>query len=132
MEIRFRYELPPIRGGGPFLKGLIEFLATQWVPVYRQAPLPFLYSGTIRYRPEPNRGEYEEFANPREVYERGWGDCDDLCIYRICELLAHGLPASCQFVRRIGTNRMHVRVRRGERIEDPSLILQQIERRYGQ
>lgn len=135
MEIRFRYPLPPERGGGPFLKGLIEFLAEQWVPIYKAAPLPPLYQGTIRYRTEPNRGLWEDFANPAEVFERGWGDCDDLVFYRIVELLAHDQPASCQWLRRIGTSRMHVRVRRGPLIEDPCLIVQALEKKqqsYGQ
>jgi|WetSurMetagenome_2_1015567.scaffolds.fasta_scaffold337737_2 hypothetical protein len=129
MEIRFRYSLPPNRGGGPFLKGLIEFLAAQWVPIYRAAPLPPLYQGTVVYRPEPNRGLWEDFASPAEVFERGWGDCDDLAIARIVELLAHGIPASCQFVRKIGTTRMHVRVRNNGRVEDPCLILQALEKK---
>lgn len=133
MEIRFRYPLPPERGGGPFLKGLIEFLASSWVPIYRKAPLPLLYHGSgIRYQSEPNRGLWEDFANPGEVYERGWGDCDDLVFYRLVELLARGREASCQFIRRIGTTRMHVRVRCGNAIEDPCLLCQAIERKHGQ
>jgi hypothetical protein len=132
MEIRFRYPLPPERGGGPFIKGLIEFLAAQWVPIYRSAPLPPLYQGTIVYRPEPNRGQWEDFKNPVETFESGWGDCDDLCFYRLVELLAHDVPATCQFLRKIGTTRMHVRVRNNGKVEDPCLILQALERRNGQ
>jgi len=81
-----------------------------------------LYSSGVCFRPEPNEGRFEEWADPWTVAARGWGDCDDLVRYRVAELLAAGERASvqCMWVGR----RMHVRVRRASmRIEDPALML---------
>jgi hypothetical protein len=85
--------------------------------------LPPLYSTHVRYQPEPNSGKgVEEWADPWTVVKRGWGDCDDLVIYRIAELRAAGEHATC-IVRRRG-KRMHVKVRRASGAqEDPSRLL---------
>lgn len=71
-------------------------------------PYPPLYKSGVEYRPEPWVGFYvldqdgeqhwqkglDEFANVRTIYARGWGDCDDLCGWRIAELLEQGREAS--------------------------------------
>lgn len=58
--------------------------------------VPLLKSG-VRYQQEPMnllRLYGEEFAGVDKVYERGWGDCDDLAPIYAAELrVLHGLPA---------------------------------------
>jgi len=84
--------------------------------------LPSLYRSGIRFRPEPQRGSgVEYFDDPWTVLKRGYGDCDDLVLWRVGELLASLEPASvvCDF----RPPRYHVLVRRANRsVEDPSKI----------
>lgn len=86
--------------------------------------LPPLYKSGVEYRPEPNRGSgVEDFADPWTCNHRGWGDCDDLVIWRLAELIASGERCPAPQVRRAGA-RMHVLVRRANgTVEDPSKIL---------
>lgn len=90
----------------------------------RTDPLPLLYSTGVRYAPEPWSGSgVEEFADPWTVLARGWGDCDDLVIYRAAELCAAGYPAHARILRLKGTARYHTQVKRefDGAVEDPSL-----------
>jgi len=109
---------------GP-IRDTLQSQAEVWAGALRRNPLPLLYESGIRYQPEPWAGQgTEEWANPYDVYERGWGDCDDLVLYRVAELIAKGEPATVQTMWKRGTKRHHVRVRRANgRVEDPSLIL---------
>ena len=56
----------------------------------RGKPYPPLYESGVVYCREPWSGRIEEFADCGTVYERGWGDCDDLCAFRLAELLEAG------------------------------------------
>lgn len=119
-----------------FVKCAIDGFARGSVPMAHTWRLPPLYASGIRYQPEPNHGSgNEDFALPATTYQRRWGDCDDLVIYRIWELLCSGEQASCAVIYLANAN--HVRVRRGpaqrprthrndcqcERcIEDPSIL----------
>lgn len=90
----------------------------------RRRPLPPLYRTKVRYQSEPNAGSgIEEFADPYTVYERGWGDCDDLVIYRGGELLAAGYPCHARILRHTEMNKYHTQLRRDFDgvIEDPCL-----------
>jgi hypothetical protein len=86
--------------------------------------LPPLYQSGVVYGPEPNRGSgVEDFSDPWTCYHRKCGDCDDLVIWRIAELLFSGERVPRPQVRRAGV-RMHVLVRRANgQLEDPSRIL---------
>jgi hypothetical protein len=86
--------------------------------------LPPLYQSGVEYRPEPNRGSgVEDFADPWTCFARKWGDCDDLVIWRLAELIHFGERVPAPQVRRAGA-RMHVLVRRvSGKLEDPSRIL---------
>jgi hypothetical protein len=57
---------------------------------------PLLKSGVV-YKPEPPKSlqeRGEEFASVDTVYQRGWGDCDDLAPIYAAELrVKHGIPA---------------------------------------
>lgn len=90
----------------------------------RRDPLPPLYETSIRYQGEPWAGEgVEEFADPYTVLERGWGDCDDLLIYRGGELLARDLQCHPRILHQIETNKYHTQLTRDFDgiIEDPCL-----------
>lgn len=121
MEIRTR--LPA--SGRVLMAGVrdvLQALAQAWAAELATRPLPPLYSSGVRYRPEPNLGQYECFDDPWTVYQRRHGDCDDLVAWRVAELLAAGERATVQVVRR--GHKMHVRVRRAnDQIEDPSKLL---------
>lgn len=119
-----------------FVKNAIEGFARGSVPMASIWQLPPLYTSGIRFQPEPGHGSgNEDFALPATTFQRRWGDCDDLVIYRLWELLVAGEAATCAVIAIDGA--LHVRVRRGpghrppkhsgscqcERcIEDPSII----------
>ena len=85
--------------------------------------LPGLYASRVRYRPEPARGSgVEYFDDPWTVLARGNGDCDDLVLWRVAELLAKDEAASVVCKWRLP--RYHVAVRRADGSEeDPSRLL---------
>lgn len=107
------------------IKFLLQSLAEIWANTMRRRPCPPLYGGSIRYKPEPWAGKgIEEWAMPWRVAKRGWGDCDDLVLYRVAELRVAGELATVQVMRKPGTDRFHVRVKRQNGVlEDPSIIL---------
>jgi hypothetical protein len=108
-------------------------------------PYPPLYKSPIVYNREPWAGRIEEFADCRTVLKRGWGDCDDLCAYRLAELLEAGERPARPCSRHVSAvagctacvpgadirvywrgpgKPMHVEVRRANGvIEDPSRFL---------
>jgi len=107
------------------------------------AHFPPLYASGVRFQPEPWAGKLEEFAHALKVLQRGWGDCDDLCAFRVAELRVFGdrlagtppedgrggnLPAALRIYGR--GRKMHAQIRRGDApilknctIEDPSRLL---------
>lgn len=109
-----------------FIKANIEGNAEGFARCMRPWGLPPLYQSGVRFVKDPNHGSGKEwFCSPLATYARKGGDCDQLCIYRIAELRAQGIPATCRAIW-IGTS-FHVQVRRtdGKRqwVEDPSVIL---------
>jgi hypothetical protein len=93
------------------------------VPFAVLRPLPPLYQSGIRYEMEPGHGKgIEDFANPWTTLARQWGDCDDLIVYRLLELLLAGENAHTR-AEWLG-NAVHVVIRRGNGVEeDPSALL---------
>jgi len=88
--------------------------------------LPPLYKSEVKYQAEPWAGQgVEEFADPWTVLERGWGDCDDLVIYRGAELIANGYPCHARIIRNSKLNKYHTQLRRDfgnpQCVEDPCL-----------
>lgn len=140
MDVRTR-----IPGTGHDLSRSIQMVLTAlghaWAPELRRRwqegrPLPPLYESGIKFRHEPAGQTFEEWADPLTVLARGYGDCDDLIIYRLAELLAVGERATVQVMRELaekgpgdpraarGTGRYHVAVRRADGTEeDPSKVL---------
>lgn len=73
----------------------LDGFALGCAPMWRSWRLPSLYAGSVRFEYEPQHGSgNEEFAQPHDVFQRGWGDCDDLVVARLCELYAATLPDS--------------------------------------
>lgn len=100
------------------VKCTIEGLAAAARPFLRSRGVPPLYESGVRFQMEPNHGRFEEFALPWTTWERGWGDCDDLVIWRIAEL-----PGATCATKWLG-NEFHVQVRlRSGKIEDPAIRL---------
>ena len=89
-------------------------------------PIPPLYSSGVVYDREPWAGQFEEFADLTTVLHRGWGDCDDLCAWRVAELLEGGEPAAdirvYWRISRTGQKKMHIQVRRGVCAADGALL----------
>jgi len=83
--------------------------------------LPPLRESGIRWEPEKFPG-WEEWAPPPLVYARGFGDCDDIVLWRLAELLAAGEKAHPQVLRDWQDGvRYHVAIRRADGSEeDPS------------
>lgn len=106
-----------------FIKHTLEGLAYGCVSAYRRWRLPPLYQSGVRFAYEPQHGTgLEMFDLPPVVYQRGTGDCDDLVIWRICELVASGERATCRAYYR-GPS-LHVAVRRQDQsVEDPAIML---------
>lgn len=87
-------------------------------------PPPPLYRAGVRYREEPPHSVLDEdFAAPWTTHRRGWGDCDDLVIYRLAELFAAGRNVSATVEWRGDLLHCQVRDLDTGAIEDPSKIL---------
>jgi hypothetical protein len=97
-----------------FCARMIEGMARGCVPALRSWNLPPLHRSGVRYQPEATYGQgLEEFALPFQTNARKFGDCDDLAIWRIAELMASGEDAGCRC--EWNGPRMHVLVRRSSR-----------------
>lgn len=96
--------------------------------------LPSLYQSGVRYREEPLG--YESMVTPLVVYQRKFGDCWHLCVWRVAELRNAGENASIRVKWVVtpnpnepwnvqkGLKYFHVQVRRGNgNVEDPSALL---------
>jgi hypothetical protein len=111
-----------------FLRGVVAAnRAEMRAAVSRGRPFPRLYESGVRYEREPWSPRIEEFADVATVLRRGWGDCDDLCAWRVAELQELGEAADIRLYWRRnkrGQFTMHVQVRRANGdIEDPSRFL---------
>ena len=84
----------------------------------RAGGIPPLYRSGVRYRREaPGQ---ERWQLPREVYERGFGDCEDLSIWLAAELQLRGIAARVA-VLKTGPRLWHAVVQLPDgRILDPS------------
>jgi hypothetical protein len=91
--------------------------------------IPDLYKSGVRYKPEAGAGSgIEDFALPLTVLARGWGDCDDLAIWRCAELCRSGQVALPKIYWRVRDGRVRVyhaecRILSTGRVEDPSRLL---------
>ncbi len=92
------------------LEGLVMGLAAQSYAQMREkrGDIPALYSGRIRYKREQLRRE--NWQSARQTAGLGYGDCEDLCAYRVAELRGKGITAFPVVVQVSPTLR-HVKVR---------------------
>jgi hypothetical protein len=98
----------------------------------RKHRLPALYSSGVRYRSihgparckvKTLRETCERFLSARQLLAERFGDCKDLCAYRVAELWLKGDRAARAFPIRTDIG-WHIKVRHGDgRIEDPSIRL---------
>lgn len=113
------------------IQALILALAEAWALEFRRGNRPpSLYQSGIIYQAEPYDWPAEEWADPMLVASRGWGDCDDLVIYRLAEILADsnydpkqgqrsGLPAWPMVYRKMdGSQRYHIGIRHADGSEE--------------
>ena len=102
---------------------MLNGMAMGYLPLAALCPLPPLYQSGVRYALEPNHGQgWEDFANPWTTLARGFGDCDDLILYRLVELLLAGEHAHCRA--EWADTAVHVVIRRANNDrEDPSVLL---------
>jgi hypothetical protein len=108
------------------VKHSIEGFARGCMAAWPRWNLPPLYRSGIRFRLPPEHGSgVEHMRLPPYTLRDGWGDCDRILIYWLCEQWAHGRPASCTTYYR--DNFLHVSGRRSwddsGPEEDPSIIL---------
>lgn len=115
--------LPDTMSLAKLVKGVCEGAAYGCADAMRAWRLPPLYQSGVRFAYEPYHGSGREaFDLPITTYQRRWGDCDDLVIYRIAELVAAGERAMCRTV--FVGERLHVLVRRADgSLEDPAILL---------
>lgn len=109
--------------------------AEAWAEELKSNPLPPFYQCGIRYRPEPLRAPCEEWVDPYTVKQRGYGDCDDMVIWRLAEILAksgydpirqgpRNAPAHPAVARKRNTGRYHVLIRHSNgEFEDPANVM---------
>ena len=102
------------------VKDLVEAAAFASARLRRKFPYPFLYSTRVKYREEePEREGVETFTFPWDTFSRGCGDCEDLCIWRLSDLIFQGEAASISV--EWNGPLLHVQVRRADgSLEDPS------------
>lgn len=128
MQVRIDVEATDPEQLATLLRAVCIGAVAAAVEQLRLAPLPALYRSGVVWQNEPNAGKFEEFALPHTVYRRGWGDCDDLVIWRCAELWIAGrkaLPKIYWRTRDGKTRAFHAEVRLLDtrQVEDPSRLL---------
>lgn len=83
---------------------------------------PKVYDSGVKYQFESD----EDWLSVPEILARRNGDCEDLACWRTAELRLRGVPA-IPFISskpRVGGGTLyHIRVKIGDKIEDPSKLL---------
>lgn len=110
----------------PMLRVLLgAFVRVNQIHLRAHPETPDLYKAGIRYQAE--RGE--RWQTIPELLDTKLGDCEDLSAYRVAWLRNRGIPADILLSWNdrgplgLGGRLYHVRVRVGEKIEDPSSLL---------
>jgi len=117
-----------------FVRSTIEGIAVGAYPAFPSWGLPSLYTSGVYFALPPKHGTgEEEFNLPPETYRRGFGDCDQLTIWRLLEcwhnarihplklleLMATNRAARCRCV--WDGNQFHVLIRHPSGVlEDPA------------
>jgi hypothetical protein len=109
-----------------FVKSAIEGFALGCLPSFRRWNLPPLYQSGVRFRLPPEHGSGVELMQaPLYTYRDGWGDCDRLLVWWLCEKWSQDRPARCSTYFMGGA--MHVCGRNSwddtGTLEDPAVVL---------
>lgn len=96
-------------------KGVLEGAAYGAAPSFKRRQLPRLRDSGIVFAEDPNYGSgVERFHLPWEVYEKGEGDCNDVILYGMCELIAYDRARPVVRCTWLDGN-FHVQLRRSKR-----------------
>lgn len=126
MMLTCSVELPGSDAPNPDLD--VSDLLRAWIRIWarwlhRHPEFPLLYSSGVRYEPEVT----EQWQAPPTTLRRGYGDCEDLTVWRGAELVARGVAVAPRCIGRRtvgGGYTQHVSlVYPDGRTEDPSIIL---------
>jgi hypothetical protein len=122
--VRFFATLPPGLYSPRAVERVLTALGDSWAEVFRANPTKFppFYSLRVRFTPEHGT---ENWQSPPDLIKSRSGDCEDLVLYRYCELASHDYPIGIQCVsrRELSGLRQHVRLIGDGMIEDPSLVV---------
>lgn len=120
--MRFVASLPTGQDLPRSVEVVLTALGQAWGDVMRRGGFPPLYSSGFRFVPE--RGT-EIWQSPPDLLKSRKGDCEDFVLYRFGELWAAGIRVDVECIYRQAPwgIRSHVRIRRGNAIEDPSLVI---------
>ena len=121
--MRINVAIPETRVSAPILDAALESVTRLDESLIRDGAAPTFAEGVkagVRWKPEPPGAEH--FDHAAHVFERKWGDCDDLAPWHAATLRATGKDeGATAVVKRSGPNRWHAVVRRSDgTIEDPS------------
>lgn len=106
------------------VRGILEGAIYGAAPSFRRMQLPRLAESGIIFQEDPEYGTgIERFNLPWETLAKGWGDCNDLIVYRGCELIVYDRckpTVRCLWL----AENLHVQLRRrrGAKPEDPSIF----------
>jgi hypothetical protein len=93
--MRFGIQIPDAldpRASATIARGLAHWVVTTNAALMRAAEqrgarVPMLYDSNIQWRMQANAaGCGQHWALWPEIAKRGWGDCKDLCAWRVAEL----------------------------------------------
>lgn len=108
------------------IQSMIYSLAKSWAVALANNPLPPFYECNIRYKPEPEASLAEEWTDPYTTFTRKYGDCDDMVIWRLAEIINDSGVGSAwpSVAREIGTGKYHVLIAKNNgTYEDPARIM---------
>lgn len=128
MQIRTQVDAQTPEELATLLRGILVGYVVAGAEQFRRYSLPPLYRSGIKWKRSPSAKSWEDFALPLTIYERRWGDCDNLVVYRCSELCANGTPALPKIYWRINDGKVkifhaEVRILKTGLVEDPSRLL---------
>jgi hypothetical protein len=101
----------------------LEALVVESVAQRRAGLVPALFSPQGRhivYRREPPG--VEEWQTALDTFRRGFGDCEDLAIWRCADLRIQGLTRAKVHIKEVRPGLKHAQVLAGGQLYDPSRV----------
>lgn len=107
------------------VRWILQGAAYGSAPSFKRRRLPRLADSGIVFAEDPMYGSgTERFHLPWEVYEKGEGDCNDLLVYRMAEMIAYDNMRPTVRCIWLGDD-LHVQIRpspKSKKLEDPSIF----------